>query len=382
MIKFTLLLLLSVNICFAQQANLNRSLQAYYPFNGNAKDESGKKNNPVKNNATLTTDRFGKPNSAYHFNGVNQFIQIPNSASLNFDNKITIAAWVKPTGFYYGICHASQIISKGGGNYNPGNYALRFDDALYSQGTGCSGNICDTLHQNFRGTGTVLTPYAGEFIKKNQWYHVLYTNDGDTAKLYVDCELKYAVYFPETFTNKEDLFFGKSDDEFFPYWLNGDLDDVRIYNRALTADEIFMLCNDKKEMPKPDSVQPVQSLLPQKEIVLEKRKNDLVKQITVDNDSISVTLYDNGIIDGDSITLIYNDKILVTHQMLTDKPLTFYIKIAPGNSRNELVMYAENLGSIPPNTALMVIYDGPKRYELNVSSTDKTNGAVSFKLRE
>ncbi|HQW85445.1 MAG TPA: LamG domain-containing protein, partial [Ferruginibacter sp.] len=338
------------------QPNLKKGLQAYYPFNGNGYDESGNNNNPVKNNATITADRFGNANSAYHFNGIYQYIQIPNSASLNFGNKISIAAWVRPTGFYYGICHASQIISKGGGNYNPGNYALRFDDALYSEGTGCSGNICDTLHQNFRGTGTVLKPYPGDFIKKNQWYHVLYTNDGDTAKLYVNCELKYAVYFPETFTNKEDLFLGKSDDELFPYWLNGDLDDVRIYNRALTAEEIFMLCNDKKEISTPVFVKTIDSLIPKKEIVLEKRKNDLVKQITVDHDSISVTLYDNGIIDGDSITLIYNDKILVSHQLLTDKPLTFYIKIAPGNSRNELVMYAENLGSIPPNTALMVIY--------------------------
>ena len=50
--------------------------------------------------------------------------------------------------------------------------------------------------------------------------------------------------------------------------------------------------------------------------------------------------------------------------------------------RNELQMYAENLGSIPPNTALMVIYDGNKRYEVNIKSTEKTNGSVSFKLRE
>ena len=97
---------------------------------------------------------------------------------------------------------------------------------------------------------------------------------------------------------------------------------------------------------------------------------------------MSVTLYDNGEIDGDSITLIYNDEVLTTHKRLTDKALTFYIKIKPGNSRNELIMYAENLGSIPPNTALMVIYDGKKRHELNIKSTAKTNGAVSFKLRE
>ena len=374
-------LLMMTEVCSAQ-VNLKQGLQAYYPFNGNANDESGNNNNPVKNNATITADRFGNPNSAYHFNGVYQYMRIPNKPSLNFGNTISLSVWVRPTGFYYGICHASQLISKGGGNYNPGNYALRFDDALYSAGNGCNGSKCDTLHQNFRGTGTVLKPYPGDFIKKNKWYNVLYSNDGKTAKLYVDCELKYSVTFPETFTNNEDLFFGKSDDEFFPFWLNGDLDEIRIYNRALHADEIFSLCNEKEVPKKIDTVKTVELIAPAKEVILEKRNNELVKEITVDHDSISVTLYDNGIIDGDSITLIYNDKILTTHQLLTEKPLTFFIKIASGNSRNELVMYAENLGSIPPNTALMIIYDGTKRYELNINSTKNSNGSVSFKLRE
>jgi Concanavalin A-like lectin/glucanases superfamily len=375
MIRLLCCFLFITQFCVAQ-VNLDKGLQAYYPFNGNANDESGNKNDPKFNNASITADRFGKPNSAYHFNGVYQYMRIPNKPSLNFENQISLSVWVRPTGFYYDICHASQIISKGGGNYNPGNYALRFDDALYSAGSGCNGSICDTLHQNFRGTGTVLKPYGGDFIIKDQWYHVLYTNDGKSAKLYVNCELKYIVMFPETFINNEDLFLGKSDDGFFPFWLNGDLDEVRIYNRALEADEIFALCQDTIENKKTETI------VPEKKPILEKRNNEIMNEITVDHDSISVTLYDNGIVDGDSITLLYNGKILTTHQLLTEKPLTFIIKIAPGGGKNELQMYAENLGSIPPNTALMVIYDGEKRYEVNIKSTEKTNGSVSFKLRE
>jgi hypothetical protein len=358
------------------QMDIKTGLQAYYPFNGNANDASGNNNHPVFNNASITSDRFGNPNSAYHFNGVYQYMRINNNPSLNFGNQVTLSVWVRPTGFYYGICHASQLLSKGGGNYNPGNYALRFDDALFSNGTGCSGTPCDSLHQNFRGTGTILTPYT-DFIKKGQWYSVIYTNDGKTAKLYVDCELKYSVLFPETFTNNEDLFFGKSDDDLFPFWLNGDLDDIRIYNRALNMEEMLALCKEnpepKKPEPKPDTL---------KEVKLEKRNNDVLRQITVDNDSITVTLYDNGEIDGDSVTLIYNNKIITTHQRLTAKPVTYTLKISPGNNTNELVMYAENLGSIPPNTALMIIQDGNKRYELNVSSTRNTSCVISFRLRE
>ena len=214
-------------------------------------------------------------------------------------------------------------------------------------------------------------------------YNIVYTNDGDTAKLYVDCQLKYAVYFPETFTNKEDLFIGKSDDTQFPFWFKGYLDNIRIYNRSLTLEEILAICNkETEEEEKKEDIKKIEPVVLYKEPELEKRNNDLIQTITVDSDSISVTLYDNGEIDGDSITLIYNDKILTKHQRLTDKPLTFFIKIKPGNSRNELLMYAENLGSIPPNTALIIIKDGDKRYELNVNSTKNSNGAVSFKLRE
>jgi hypothetical protein len=170
------------------------------------------------------------------------------------------------------------------------------------------------------------------------------------------------------------FFFGKTNDEFFPFWFNGDLDDVRIYNRALSKTEVEQLCVEESKKPAP----PKPTLAP----ALEKRTNELAKQITVDNDSVTVSLYDNGDIDGDSVTLIYNNTVITTHQLLTAQAKTFVLKVAPGNAKNELVMYAENLGSIPPNTALMIITDGNKRYEVNVRSSKNSNGVVAFKLRE
>jgi hypothetical protein len=375
--KKIFVLLLFLNQSAISQVALEKGLRAYYPFNSNASDASGNNNHPIFNNAVLTKDRFGKANSAYHFNGTDSYIRIPNSASLNLNSAITLAVWVRPTGFYYDICHASSILSKGTADYYPGNYTLRFDDALFTEGKGCSGDrLSDSLHLNFRATGTPQKLYE-PFIKKGQWYSLVYTNDGDSAKLYLDCALKYAVKFTETFTNGDDLFLGKTNDDMFPFWLNGDIDDVRIYDRALTEKEIFTLCkNDaKKDTIIPPTVLPAAA-------PLEKRNNELVKQITVDHDSISVTLYDNGDIDGDSVTLIYNGLIITTHQRLSDKPISFMLKVEPGDNNNELIMYAENLGSIPPNTALMIIYDGKKRYELNISSTTNSNGVVAFKLRE
>ncbi len=353
-----------------------KGLSLYMPFNGVAVDISGNDNKVLFSNASLTSDRVGNANSAYHFNGVDQFIQIANSPSLNFTNTITLSVWVKPTGFNYDICHASQIISKGAGNYNDGTYALRFDDALYTNGSGCSGErLKDSLHMNFRGTGTTLKAYL-PFVKRNTWYNVVYVNDGTWAKLYVNCVLKYKVAFKERFSNTEDLFLGKMNDSFFPFWMNGDLDDVRIYSRALDTLEIKQLCAEVPPIKKVEVKKEVQQETP--EIVLEKRENKIIRTIEVLTDSLEITLYDNGTVDGDSVSLIYSDQLLQSHLLLTEKGKKITIKSPVGEENKDLVMYAENLGTIPPNTALMVIYDGRQRYELSISSSKNSNGAIRF----
>jgi hypothetical protein len=236
------LLLTSNLICFSQ-VNLPLGLKAYYPFSGNANDVSGNNNNPVFNNATLTADRFGNPNSAYHFNGTNTYMQITNNPSINFTNKISLSAWVRPMGFYAGTCHGNAVIDKGNTDQVTGKYTLRFDDNAYTNGTNCNGGPPDVLHQNFYGTGSgVPSPGYSPYIQVNQWYSVVITLDGTTAKLYVDCQLKSsAPQVVSTLTNIYDLFLGKLDNPSFPYWFNGDLDEVRIYDRALTVDEVNVL---------------------------------------------------------------------------------------------------------------------------------------------
>lgn len=113
-------------------------------------------------------------------------------------------------------------------------------------------------------------------------------------------------------------------------------------------------------------------------ILPEKREKYLQQTITVYNDSITILLYDNGIVDGDSITLVYNDKLIVSHILLSEKPVTLVVGIDKERNNNELQMFADNLGSIPPNTALMIIWDGDKRYSVSITSDKNKNGAVSF----
>ena len=106
--RILIILLLISNAAIAQ-VNLTLGLRAYYPFTGNANDISGNNNNPSFNNATLTADRFGNTNSAYQFNGIDNYIRIPNSPSINPTTQISVCAWVKVSSFYPGVCHGNNI---------------------------------------------------------------------------------------------------------------------------------------------------------------------------------------------------------------------------------------------------------------------------------
>ena len=108
----------------------------------------------------------------------------------------------------------------------------------------------------------------------------------------------------------------------------------------------------------------------------ERRANSLIKTIEVTQAKIKVELYDNGEIDGDSISIFLNQKLLVSQRRLTEKAITLNIDLDADQEEFELEMYAENLGTIPPNTAVMVVTDGNKRYETRITSDLKKSGVV------
>ena len=110
--------------------------------------------------------------------------------------------------------------------------------------------------------------------------------------------------------------------------------------------------------------------------VIKSRSNPLIKTITTDAPDIKVELYDNGEIDGDTITVYDNNQVIAWKKGLTDKPITLNIKADENTPVHEFVMVADNLGSIPPNTALMIITTGGKRYQLYISSDKQKNARV------
>lgn len=103
---------------------------------------------------------------------------------------------------------------------------------------------------------------------------------------------------------------------------------------------------------------------------------DHIKEIKVDTGIIRLDFYDNAQIDGDTISVLLNNQTVISHQRLAAKPITMEIKIDLAHQEQEVTMVGENQGEIPPNTALLIITAGKKRYQLYLASTEKKNAQV------
>jgi hypothetical protein len=112
-----------------------------------------------------------------------------------------------------------------------------------------------------------------------------------------------------------------------------------------------------------------------------RRKVIYTKDLDVSSDSIRISLYDNGEIDGDTVTVFLNGKPVMVHQGLTARAVNLYLTLDNSKDVNEVSLFAENLGKIPPNTALMVVTDGITRFEVFLSSSFTQNATVRIKKR-
>jgi len=112
------------------------------------------------------------------------------------------------------------------------------------------------------------------------------------------------------------------------------------------------------------------------------RRRQVMQEIPISGDSIELTFYDNAEVDGDSIAIFLNNQLLYEHVRLTDKGYTIRLAVATLQQSNELVMVAENLGSIPPNTSLMVAMVDGRRYETRLESTEQSSAVIRFIRKE
>ena len=112
--------------------------------------------------------------------------------------------------------------------------------------------------------------------------------------------------------------------------------------------------------------------------VPEQRKILVTDDIPVTSDSLSIDIYDGSVIDGDSISVYYNDRSILQSVRLSDKPVHINLRLDPNSNTHLLVLKAENLGTIPPNTGVMIVHDGSTRKEVHFSNNFKVSSGILF----
>ena len=233
------------------QAQLSNSfptsgLVAYYPFNGNANDQSGNGNNGTVNGATLTTDRFGNANSAYSFNGINNYISVPNSPSLQNLNSISMSAWVYINAWYKTNADYFPILHKSNQQSAYGEYSVLLSSTSVISTLINQENVASDTNWNFKS-----------------WYNVLVTiSSSDTTSVYINGNAIYSGISTSHSLNTVDslpLLIGVDYPSFIEY-ANGKIDDIGLWARALTQTEIAQLYNPSDNLvpskPKPADGRP------------------------------------------------------------------------------------------------------------------------------
>ncbi len=202
--------------------NTSKNLIAYYPFNGNTDDESGNGNHGIVNTAFLTEDRFGNSDSAYSFDGVYDIIEITDHSSLRVQN-FTIAAWFKPSSTIQNMPNSSpSLVSKqdwsNNSGYNLASYSTNTDTMGIQLLTGAS--ISDREEIEYPETTFV------------EWIFVVATYDGKYLKIYKNSTEMNSSNIESIIINHNSttLEIGQV--------MEGIIDDVRIYNYALSNEEI------------------------------------------------------------------------------------------------------------------------------------------------
>jgi hypothetical protein len=245
-------------------AELYTGLVAWYTFNGDAADQSNNGNNAAVNGATLTQDMFGNLNSAYEFDGTDDSIEAADSPSLNVGGAITLAAWIKPD---LNNVTLPIVLKYQSPPSNPNHTNDQAAYWLYAWTSGAPG-------PRFRVDTDGLTgdTFTSDLLPTTSWSFVVGTYDGSTAKIYINGDLKgTASASGRIQLTTIPLTIGSSKYETVsPKYFDGKIDDVRIYNRALSKFEIQQIicdglggdldgdgvCDDEDNCP--DEINPLQ----------------------------------------------------------------------------------------------------------------------------
>jgi hypothetical protein len=217
-------------------------LVGWWPFNGNATDESGNGNNGTVSGATLTADRAGNSNKAYSFDGVNDFIQVPHHSMLN-SMPMTISFWVKSTN----ITNASFLKKYCCSSWN--GWAI---DATYQTPTTieCAyyTSVCNGVYQTYCSPVPFINNGMAN-LTDGSWHHLVFVVDATGGKVYKDGALVHQQTWYQGAVSNNNIATSQTTTQpirIGGHWessryLNGQMDDIGMWNRALTAAEVAQL---------------------------------------------------------------------------------------------------------------------------------------------
>jgi hypothetical protein len=221
-------------------------LVAYYPFNGNANDESGNGNNGIIKGAKLTNNRFGNANNAFYFDGSTSYIEVPSSNSLNLTGDKTISVWVsidaQNENKNYPTILNKRVTSD---TYYP-TYCIQLLGPIYGSDAKKIDFFFGKYDSNYQArTKTLYTDYI------NKWINIIatYSQSDGFMKVYINGTLDKTINVGNITSNMDNnipLTMGKAYNGSSQTYYKGAIDDIRIYNRALTECEILVLYNEMK----------------------------------------------------------------------------------------------------------------------------------------
>ncbi|HXS36498.1 MAG TPA: T9SS type A sorting domain-containing protein [Flavipsychrobacter sp.] len=285
--KIFLFYILSIVFTTSAFAQGYTGLIARWPFNGNANDVSGNGLNGIIHGATPAKGYNGLDSTAYRFNGNGDFIYVPNNDLMSVSGNISICALIKPEGFYSGECQGNVILWRGSQESTGNFYELEYYDNAYDRS-------CDSFSPNHEvfamavGYPTASLPdsvnYYPSAIDTGKWYCVVATHNNDSEKIYVDGALKLAIYKPSLTDSLEDaIVIGMcgafTDTIDYPYHLNAVVDEIRLYNRALSQSEVQTFCDSAKRLPNDSSNTSVNTIMSPERIII--TPNPVTSIITV-----------------------------------------------------------------------------------------------------
>lgn len=221
------------------------------------------------------------------------------------------------------------------------NVPVSYYGSYYNREVDCAMNFAATLR-----VSQVNSVLKGSFISKPEYKYtcpeILFTLTLNTDQLKQDSVMNAIKVFKET----------------FQVWRPSEFDTIAAVNIQPRNVVNYVVSNQYKE-----------------------REKIVADELTVGSDSLKVDFYDNGEIDGDSISVFLNDKLIAFNRILSTRSVHFDIPLDATKDVNEITMFADNLGAIPPNTALMIINDGKKRYEVRLTSNLEKSATIRIKKK-